>query len=91
MLAELPNQFQADKGGGWSFLSACDDRNGHQWTDYHQRMEQLFQLGLALGLVRCPVPRDAWSMLPGSMPYYVVDVTGEWKGPTLVPPTEAKA
>jgi len=55
-----------------SFLNACQDRNGNQWTDLHQRMEQLFVLGQAAGFVSCLLPRDMWAALPGGMPYYVV-------------------
>lgn len=68
----LPEKFHKDIGGGWSFLNACEDKNGHQWTSFHQRMEQLFQLGLAIGKVECLMPRDMWKVLPGEMPYYVI-------------------
>ncbi len=74
MLAELPDQFRRSGGGGWSFLNACVDRSGEQWTGLHQRMEQLFQLGEATGLVKCLLPREAWSVLPGGLPYYSVDL-----------------
>ena len=72
MLQQLPEQFQEKGGGGWSFLNACQDKNGNQWTDLHQRMEQLFCLGLAIGKVKRQLPREMWSALPGGMPYYVV-------------------
>jgi len=72
MLAELPDEFKASAGGGWSFLNACMDRHGNQWTGLHQIMEQLFVLGIALGLVEYQLPRELWSSLPGGMPYIVV-------------------
>ena len=72
MLEGLPLQFRSTDGGGWSFLNACHDRNGVQWTSFHQRMEQLFQLGIGLGLAKCLMPREMWSELPGGMPYYSV-------------------
>ena len=72
MLEGLPLEFRRTVGDGWSFLNACNDRNGVQWTGLHQRMEQLFQLGIGLGLAKCLVPREMWSMLPGGMPYYSV-------------------
>lgn len=72
MLGLLPDSFKKDGGGGMSFLNACQDRNGNQWTDLHQRMEQLFVLGQAAGFVSCLLPRDMWAALPGGMPYYVV-------------------
>jgi hypothetical protein len=63
MLDELPDQFKESNGGGWSFL---------QWTDFHQRMEQLFQLGIGINRVKCLLPRELWKALPGGMPYYVI-------------------
>jgi hypothetical protein len=72
MLDELPDQFKESSGGGWSFLQACDDKHGNQWTDFHQRMEQLFQLGIGISRVKCLVPRELWKALPGGMPYYVI-------------------
>ena len=72
MLSRLPEPFHRTKGGGWLFLNACNDRNGVQWTDFHQQMEQLFQLGIGLGLVKCLMSREMWSILPGEMPFYSV-------------------
>lgn len=72
MLDELPDQFKASGGGGWSFLNACDDKHGTQWTGMHQRVEQLVQLGIAVGKIRYLLPRDMWDALPGGMPYFVV-------------------
>jgi len=79
-LRALPHQFHADGGedsGGWSFLNACNQENGMQWTGLHQRMEQLFCLGMGLGLVRCQFPREMWSILHGGMPYYVIDLDAQ--------------
>jgi hypothetical protein len=72
MLAELPTEFQRSGGGGWSFLNACMDRHGNQWTGLHRTMDCLFCLGMGLGLAQCQLPRDYWAVLPGGMPYYVV-------------------
>ena len=72
MLDELPEQFQEKSGGGWSFLKACNDKHGNQWTGLHQTMEQLFQLGIGIGKVKSLMPREVWSALPGGMPYYVI-------------------
>lgn len=72
MLDKLPEQFHEATGGGWSFLNACNDRHGNQWTGLHQRMEQLFQLGIALGRVSYCLPREFWSAMPGGVPYIVV-------------------
>lgn len=73
MLDELPDEFKKSDGGGMSFLNACNDRHGNQWTGFHQTMEQLFQLGIAIGKVECQLPKEMWQALPGGMPYYVVN------------------
>ncbi len=72
MLDELPDDFKESGGGGMSFLNACNDKHGNQWTGLHLRMEQLFQLGIGIGKVKYPMPREMWSVLPGGMPYYVI-------------------
>lgn len=72
LLLELPESFMQTGGGGMSFLNACDDRHGNQWTGLHSTMDQLFQLGMAIGMVKLCLPRNMWSALPGSMPYYTV-------------------
>ena len=73
MLEELPEQFMADGRGGWSFLNAPMDKNGDQWGE-QVSAEQLLCMGIGLGLVRCQLPREMWSALPGGVPYYVVDL-----------------
>lgn len=77
MLKELPDGFMKSKGGGWSFLQACNDRHGHQWTGLHQTMEQLFLLGIGINRVKSQLPKEIWSVLPGGMPYYVIIDTPE--------------
>lgn len=72
LLLELPDEFMVSKGGGMSFLNACNDRHGNLWTGMHRTMEQLFLLGLACELVTELLPREAWDVLPGGMPYYAV-------------------
>ena len=74
LLIELPNEFRKDGGGGWSFLNACNDRHGNQWTDFHLDMEQLFILGMAIKKAEFQLPRALWGAFPGGMPYLVVDV-----------------
>lgn len=73
MLMDLPLEYRQSAGGGWSFLNACNDRYGTQWTGMQSQMACLFALGLAAGLVTCLIPRDMWGALPGSMPYYMVN------------------
>jgi len=68
MLDELPESFSQ----GMSFLAACDDKGGQQWTGEHRVMEQLFLLGMAVGRVKECLPREMWVLLPGGAPYYLV-------------------
>jgi hypothetical protein len=80
LLSELPVEFfdvAEGGGGGWSFLNACMDRNGTQWTGLHRTMGHLFALGEALGVVTCQLPRELWAVLPGGMPYYVIKLKRE--------------
>lgn len=77
-LRALPHQFHADggeDGGGWSFLNACNQENGMQWTGLHQRMEQLFCLGMGLGYAVSLFPRAFWDSIPGGMPYYLINLS----------------
>lgn len=76
MLQDLPLPFRLVEGGGggWSFLQACDDKDGNQWTGLHQTVDQLFQLGMAIGAVQYALPREIWPALPGGMPYMIVKV-----------------
>lgn len=73
-LASLPHQFRKTGGGGWTFLNACNDEDGEQWTGLHQRMDQLFTMGIALGLAKWQLPREMWPVLPGGMPYVSVEL-----------------
>ena len=72
-LAQLPEAFHKSGGGGMSFLNACMTRDDEQWGE-HPSMEKLFVLGMGLGLVKCCMPRAMWRVLPGGMPYYVIDL-----------------
>jgi len=71
MLKELPDQFHEKKGGGWSFLNACSNRYGEQWTGFHRTMEHLFVLGIAVGKAAWQM-KEMSLMMPGGMPYVVV-------------------
>lgn len=73
MLAELPEQFHAKTGSGWSFLNACVTKTGEQWGE-HQVMQSLLVLGLASGFISYVMPREMWRLFPGGMPYFVVDL-----------------
>lgn len=71
MLAELPEPFNELSGGGWSFLAACNNRDGQQWGE-HRSIDQLLSLGIASGLAKILLPCDMWAYLPGGMPYFVI-------------------
>jgi len=73
MLKELPEQFHKDGGGGWSFLNACNDKHGKQWTGFHRDMEMLFAMGIAIGKASWQF-KEIQTSLPGGVPYVVVDV-----------------
>lgn len=73
LLAELPEQFRKDSGGGWTFLNACNDKYGNQWAELHRDMEQLFVLGIGLKLCDYAMPRELWNILPSGMPYMVIN------------------
>ena len=77
-LSQLPEQFREDAGGGWSFLSACEDRSGNLWGQ-HSDIEALLCMAIGLGLADYVAPREIWSIFPGGMPYFVVlsEVTGD--------------
>ena len=72
LLDELPNDYKEGSGGGMTFLNACYDKHGNQWTGEHRTMEELFCLGIAVGAVTECLPRDMWEALPGGMPYYAI-------------------
>ena len=71
MLRQLPEQFQPNGGGGWSFLNACMTINGEQWGD-HRDIDDLLCLGLATKQAAILMPKSMWSALPGGMPYFGV-------------------
>lgn len=71
-LNQLPSNFHEKEGGGYSFLGACNDRNENLWTGEHKVMQELFCLGMAIGRVKYCMPREAWTTLPGGMPYLVI-------------------
>lgn len=76
MLALLPDAFRVEVGGGWSFLQACEDRNGVLWTGEHWCMEMLFCLAIGMHLATWLLPKEVWSALPGGMPYVGITLNG---------------
>jgi len=73
MLNDLPDNFKNDFGGGWSFLNMCEDKNGVQWTDFHATVDELVCLGLSIDKMSYLMSRDMWNVLPGGMPYLVIN------------------
>jgi hypothetical protein len=69
MLSEMDDSFMDDGGGGMSFLNLCQDRHGALWTGMHQTCDRLLAMGVGLGLVEFPFPRELWDALPGALPY----------------------
>lgn len=77
ILDDMPEQFHAAHGGGWSFLNLCIDKNGRQWTGEHRAMEALVALGIAAGMASYVLPREMWHVMPGGMPYVVFDTVAQ--------------
>lgn len=73
MLKQFPDSFQKKSGGGMTFLDACIDKDGNQWTELHSIMEQLVVLGIAIDKVKYCMLREVWEAFPGAMPYFVVE------------------
>lgn len=71
LLRQLPEEFNMNIGGGWSFLQACMDRNGEQWTGLHKTMEELVVLGIAVGSANW-LGKNMMNELPGGMPYFEI-------------------
>jgi hypothetical protein len=73
MLAELPESFREEVGGGWSFLQACETKDGKHWGE-HSNIDQLLALGIATGQAKILMPRDMWGIFPGGMPYFAIKI-----------------
>lgn len=70
LLRELPDQFHQSKGGGWSFLNACVDKNEELWGQ-HVDIEQLICLGIGVGSAGW-ILKHMMAGLPGGLPYLEV-------------------
>lgn len=69
LVDELPYTFRASAGGGYSFLMAYMDKDGHHWGE-HKDMEQLIALGIGIGYMECLTEYPMAASMPGGMPYY---------------------
>ena len=72
MLRMMDPAFMQSGGQGMSFLNMPMDKDGNQWGE-QVHAGDLIALGNALGLVEIPVPRDMWNILPGGVPYIVIN------------------
>lgn len=57
---------------GLSFIEMPMDKDGNQWGE-QRSAEQLMLLGYGLGYVSYPLPRNLWRVLPGGVPFVVID------------------
>lgn len=74
MVLQLPDGFHKNKGGGWSFLNLCQDRNGDLWTGFQTEQEKLALLGMATHVLMPLLSIEENHILPGCMPYFRVEV-----------------
>lgn len=74
MVLQLPDGFHKNKGGGWSFLNLCQDRNGDLWTGFQTEQEKLALLGMATHVLMPLLSIEESHILPGGMPYFRVEV-----------------
>ena len=72
-LNELPDNFHAGIGEGWSFLNLCSRRDDSQWGE-QSSAELLLCLAIGLGIGSYCIPREFWPSFPGGVPYVVFDV-----------------
>ncbi len=73
LLLQLPDTFNRDVGGGWSFLNGCVDADGNQWGEQRD-VETLVSLGIGVGSAAW-VMKDMMAALPGGVPYFEVHPT----------------
>ena len=64
-LSELPRAFR--ESGGCSLLDGMQREDGTVWADILLRVEELFILGMGLGMVKCQTPRERWE--EGKLPF----------------------
>ena len=74
LLDQMPREFHLNGGGGYSFLQLPFTQNGEQWGE-QRGAEALLCLGIAAGMATILLPREMWSMLPGNVPYVMINTT----------------
>lgn len=73
MLSHLPDEFKADKGGGWTFTNMLTLKDGSQWGE-PKNANELIALGLGTGNISYLFERDMWKDLPGRVPYILINI-----------------
>ena len=76
MIGMLPEGFNRDSGGGWSFLNLCETKDGILWTGFQKTCGEFFCLCKGLRLADYLFPRSLWGKLPGGVPYIVFNRDG---------------
>ena len=69
LVAELPPIFKE----GYSFLKLCENKDGEQWTGLQRTMQELMVMAVGLELMSYCLPREVWPVLPGGVPYVIVN------------------
>lgn len=72
LLDQLPSEFKESGGSGWSFLNMSLRADGEQWGE-HKHCDILLSLGIGVGLMAIQLPREAWHLFPGGVPYVVYE------------------
>lgn len=62
----VPPAFFAQDGA--SFFGLAETRTGDLWAE-HQTMQEFMLLAIGCGYAKYVVPKPAWRLLPGGMPY----------------------
>lgn len=76
LVSELPDIFMNDGGGGHTFLHLVTNKAGNVWAN-QQKAQELLLLGLASKLISYCMQREFWKLLPGGVPFIVVDKLGD--------------
>ena len=69
IIDELPPIFKE----GYTFLKLCENKDGDQWTGMHKTCQELVVMAVGLGLMSYCLPREVWPVLPGGVPYVIVN------------------
>ena len=68
-LDELPPIFKE----GYSFLKLCENKDGDLWTGMQRTCQELVVMAVGLNLMSYCLPREVWPVLPGGVPYVIIN------------------